>query len=127
MLFDYLIAIVAQKLAFVSLLEIWKKLKNWKFFQKSKFFKFSIFFFKFQGDLQKRVFKLRLQSGSQKASKLLRQFIGKHYMSVRAVARALRAKKEDSSKPDFHTFLQYRWARARNRARAHLVRANGFS
>ena len=105
-----------------------KKIEN--FFKNPIFFNFSIFF-KFQGDLQKRVFELRLQSGRQKASKLLRKFIGKDYMSKRAVARALRANKEDSRKPDFHTFLQYRWAgrgfRARNRARAHVVRANGFS
>ena len=81
-------------------------------FQKSKFFQ--IFnFFKFQGDIQERVFEIRLQPGSQKASKLIRQFIGKYYMGVRAVARALRAKKEDSRKPDFHTFLQYRWAGTR--------------
>ena len=78
-------------------------------FQKSNFSQF----FKFYGDLQKRVFELRLQPGGQKASKLLRKFIGKDYMGVRAVARALRAKKEDSRKPDFHTFLQYRWAGAR--------------
>ena len=52
-------------------------------------------------------------------------------MGVRAVARAMRAKKEDSRKPDFHTFMQNKWAgrgfRARNRARAHVVRASGFS
>ena len=65
------------------------------------------------GPLQDRVFELRLQPGSQKASKLLRQFIEKNYMGARAVARALRAKKEDSRKPDFHTFLQNKWARAR--------------
>ena len=83
--------------------------KTWIF---EKILIFQIFF-KFQGDLQERVFELRLQPGSQKASKLLKQFIGKDYMGVRAVARALRANKEDSRKPDFHTFLQYKWAGAR--------------
>ena len=83
-----------------------------QFFQNFKFFQ--IFnFFKFQEDLQERGFELRLQPGSQKASKVPRQFIGKDYMGVRAFARALRAKKEDSRKPDFHTFLQYRWTGAR--------------
>ena len=76
--------------------------------KKFGFLKHFQFYFKFQGDLQERVFELRLQtlqSGSQKASKLLKQFIDKDYMSVRSVARALRDKKEDSRKPDFHTFL----------------------
>ena len=76
--------------------------KTWIF---EKNFNFSIFF-KFQGDLQERVFELRLQPGSQKASKLLRQFIEKDYICVRVVTRALRAIKEDSRKPDVHTFLQ---------------------
>ena len=78
-----------------------------------KIVQFFNLFFKFQGDLQEQVFELRSQPGSQKASQLLRQFIGKDYMGARAVARALRAKKEDSRKPDFYTFLQYRWAGAR--------------
>ena len=69
-----------------------------------KFFHFSICF-KFQGDLKERVFELRLRAGSQKASKLLKQFIGKNYMGARAVARALHAKMEDSRKVDFQTFL----------------------
>ena len=101
MIFDYLVAIVAQKLALVSLLEIWKienSFKNPNFFNFSKFFKF-------QGDLQKRVFELRLQPGSQKTSKRLKQFIGKDYMGVLAVVRALQAKMEDSRKADFQKFL----------------------
>jgi len=58
-----------------------------------------------QGDLQERVFELRLRPGNQKASKLLKQFIGKNYMGARTVARALHAKMEDSRKADFQTFL----------------------
>ena len=61
--------------------------------KKFGFLKHFQFYFKFQGDLQERVFELRLQPGSQKASKLLRQFIGKDYMGVRAVARAARQKR----------------------------------
>ena len=50
-------------------------------------FQFSFFFVKFQGDLQKRILELRLQPSSQKASKLLEESIGAHYMGARAVAR----------------------------------------
>ena len=73
--------------------------------KKFGFLKHFSIFFKFQGDLQERVFELRLRPGSQKASKLLKQFIGKNYMGARAVARALHAKMEDSRKADFQTFL----------------------
>ena len=109
MLFDYLVAILAQKLKnldnfkdnvigniFEKNLDFWK---NFKFF-----FIFQIFL-KFQGDLQERVFELWLQPSSQKVSKLLKQFIGINYMGARDVARALRAKMEDSRKADFQTFL----------------------
>ena len=74
-------------------------MKNFQFF-----FHFSIFF-KFQGDLQERFFELRLRPGSQKASKLLKQFIGENSMGARAVERALHAKMEDSRKADFQTLL----------------------
>ena len=42
-------------------------------------------------------------------------------MDVRAVARAVCAKIEDSRKSDFHTFLQNRWAGIR------FLGANGFA
>ena len=54
-----------------------KKLKKIRFFQNV---------FKFQGDLQTRVFEVRLQPSNQKTFKLLKQFIGKDYMGVHAVA-----------------------------------------
>ena len=79
-----------------------KKFEN--FFKNSNFFIFQ-FFIKFQGDLQERVFELRLRPGNQKASKFFKKFIGKNYMGARAVARALHAKMEDSRKTDFQTFL----------------------
>ena len=72
MLFDYLVAIVAQKLKHLNNFNdnINRRIfeKTWIF---EKIFNFSIVF-KFQGDLQERGFELRLQPGSQKASKLLK-------------------------------------------------------
>ena len=108
MVSDYLVTIVAQKLKNLNNLKdnvirkiFEKHLDFWKIFN---FFHISNFF-KFQGDLQERVFELWLQPSSQKVSKLLKQFIGKTYMGARAVACALRAKTEDSRKADFQTFL----------------------
>ena len=109
MLFEYLVAILAQKLKNLDNFKdnvigniFEKNLDFWKIF---KFFFIFQIFLKFQGDLQERVFELWLQPSSQKVSKLLKQFIGKNHMGARVVARALRATMKDSRKVDFQTFL----------------------
>ena len=99
MLFDYLVAILAQKTAFLDFVEIWS------FWQKSKFF----------------------ENSSPKSG----AYVSVHYMVARAVARALRARIGRSKNLDFEGFLETlgrgRGFRARNRAPAHMVRANEFS
>ena len=92
MLFDRLVAIVAQKL---------KNLDNFKDNVIRNIFEKKLDFWK----IVKFFFELWLQPSSQKVSKLLKQFIGKNYMGVRAVTRTLHAKIEDSRKLDFHTLL----------------------
>ena len=82
-----------------------KKFKNENFpnffFEKIEFWGRIQKIVKLQSNAKKLVFALEQWSSSQKTSICPKKFIGAHYMSARAVVRALRAKTATSRKSYF--------------------------
>ena len=113
MLFNYLVAIIAQEFALLDFFEIlqkWKKIKNFQIFE---FWFFLFHFAKFQRSLEERIFWLWLRPSSQKASKLSGECIDVHHLGARALPRALSSQTAALEKLDFRWFLKYGRAEAR--------------
>ena len=97
------------------------------FFEKIEFWGRIQKMVKLQSNAKKLVFALEQWSSSQKTSICPKKFIGAHYMSARAVVRALRAKTATSRKSYFWQFFEMDWvgaqfSRAHPRARTHSAR-----